>query len=41
MEYHDHKLTAREKLYGNWKLAVGVSFIAALLGGVISGSNID
>lgn len=41
MEYHDHKLTARKKLYGNWKLAVGVSFIAALLGGVISGSNID
>jgi len=41
MEYHDLKLTAREKLYGNWKLAVGVSFVAALLGGVISGSNID
>ena len=41
MEYHDHKITAREKLYGNWKLAVGVSFVAALLGGIVSGSNID
>lgn len=41
MEYHDHKITAREKLYGNWKLAVGVSFVAALLGGIISGGNID
>ena len=41
MEYHDHKITARETLYGKWKLAVGVTFVAALLGGLISGSSVD
>lgn len=41
MESHSLKLTAKEKLRGNWKIAVLVCFLAALLGGTISGSNID
>ena len=36
-----YKLTARDALYGNWMLAVIVSFVAALLGGLVTGSNID
>lgn len=36
-----YKLTAKHTLQGNWKNAVLVTFVAALLGGIISGSNIS
>ena len=32
----DFRRIAREKLYGKWKLAAGVFFIAVLLGGAIT-----
>jgi uncharacterized membrane protein len=41
METREHKRIALEKLSGNWALAVGVTFMAALLGGLITGNNVD
>lgn len=41
METKRYKLTAKAVLYGNWTLAVGVSVVAALLGGIISGYNVS
>ena len=37
----EYKLTATDSLRYNWKTAILVSLIAALLGGVISGSNVN
>jgi uncharacterized membrane protein len=41
MEISEHKRIALDRLSGNWTLAVIVTFVAALLGGVVAGSNID
>ena len=35
------KLTAKDSLRDNWKTAILVSLISALLGGVVSGSNVN
>lgn len=35
MTYSDYRLQARESLRGNWGIAVGVTILAALLGGLI------
>lgn len=36
-----YKLTAKTVLSGNWMLAIAASFVVALLGGIISGWNVD
>lgn len=36
-----YKLNAKHALYGNWKNVILVSFVAALLGGIIGGSNVN
>ena len=36
-----YKLTAKTVLSGNWMLAVGASFVVALLGGIVSGYNLN
>ena len=36
-----YKLTAKTVLRGNWMLAVGASFVVALLGGIVSGYNLN
>ena len=41
METGRHKSTAKLALSGNWALAVGVSVVAALLGGLVCGSNVS
>lgn len=39
MEARDLRRIARENLAGNWLLSVGVTFVAGLLGGLITGSG--
>lgn len=39
MEARDLRRTARENLAGNWLLSVGVTFVAGLLGGIITSSG--
>ena len=39
MNYSEIRRTAREKLAGNWGIAVGVTFVAALLGGLVAGGG--
>ena len=41
MDTAHYKLTAKHTLQGNWKNAIMVSFVAALLGGIISGTNVN
>lgn len=36
-----YKLNAKHALYGNWKNAILVTLVAALLGGIVSGGNIN
>lgn len=39
MDYKNIRATARGKLTGNWALSIGVAVIAALLGGLVTGSS--
>lgn len=39
MEYSEIRRRARENLAGNWGLSIGVTLVAALLGGLIAGSG--
>ncbi len=41
MRSSDYRYLAREKLAGNWGIAVLVSFLAALLGGISTGGSIN
>ena len=41
MDTYHYKLTAKHVLHGKWKNAILVTFIAALLGGVLSGANVN
>lgn len=41
MQARDYRLEARNALSGNWGVAVGTTIVAALLGGISSGSNIE
>lgn len=41
MEYSDYRRIARENLEGNWGKSVGIAFVAALLGALLTGSNIS
>lgn len=39
MTYSDYRRVARERLQGNWPLAIGVAAITCILGGLITGSS--
>lgn len=39
MEARDFRRVARERLAGNWGIAIGAAFLAALLGGLATGSG--
>lgn len=41
MNYSEIRQTARENLEGNWGLSIGVTLVAALLGGLVAGTGID
>lgn len=40
MTSSDYRRIAREKLQGNWGNAILVAFVAAILGGLVSGSGL-
>ena len=39
MTYSDYRRVARERLQGNWPLAIGVAAVACILGGLITGAS--
>lgn len=41
MNYSDYRRIGRENLAFNWGLSIGVAFVAALLGGLVTGSGIS
>lgn len=41
MSYSDFRRIARENLAGKWATAIGVTFVAALLGGLFAGGNVS
>ena len=41
MTYSDYRQRARDDLAGNWATAIGVTCVAALLGGLFAGGNVS
>lgn len=39
MTYSDYRRVARQRLQGNWPLAIGIAAVACILGGLVTGSS--